>query len=215
MEARYLSIFLVFLSFLSFGSIVVAQDASVSDDQVINPSVERREIRRADIDTENFEIGAYYGVLSIQSFGFDSVVGIKGAYHFTEDLFAEANYGFSKAGLTDFEKFSGSAPLFTEDEREFTYWNINLGYNILPGEAFFGSNKAFNNALYLVGGIGSTSFIGDKFFTVNVGLGYRLLLTDSIALHLDLRDHIFKSNILGADEIRHHVETTVAATWFF
>ncbi len=25
----------------------------------------------------------------------------------------------------------------------------------------------------------------------------------------------FESNILGADEVRHHIEGTVAATWFF
>ncbi len=215
METRFLGVFLILAGLSGFGSVAIAQDASRSDDQVIDPSVERREVRRADMDTENFEIGAYFGVLSVQSFGFDTVVGIKAAYHVTEDVFVEANYGSSKAGLTDFEKLSGSAPLFTDDEREFTYWNINLGYNILPGEAFFGKNKVFNSALYLVGGLGSTEFVGDSFFTVNVGLGYRLLLTDSIALHLDVRDHMFKSNILGADEVRHHIEGTVAATWFF
>jgi outer membrane beta-barrel protein len=215
MEARFFSVFLILAGLLGFGSVAIAQDASRSDDQVIDPSVERREVSRADMDTENFEIGAYVGLLSIEDFGVDTVIGIKAAYHVTEDVFVEANYGFSKAGLTSYEKLSGSAPLLTDDEREFTYWNINLGYNILPGEAFFGSNKVFNSALYLVGGMGSTDFAGDKHFTVNYGFGYRLLLTDAIAVHLDVRDHMFDSNILGTDELTHNFEGTLAATWFF
>ena len=35
---------------------------------VIDPQVERREIKRARIDTEDFELGGYVGVLAIEDF---------------------------------------------------------------------------------------------------------------------------------------------------
>ena len=48
--------------------------------------------------------------------------------------------------------------------------------------------------------LGSTEFGGDKRFTVNLGFGYRLIATDWLALHVDVRDHVFDSDLLGKDE---------------
>ncbi|MBA1332239.1 hypothetical protein QQ73_14360, partial [Candidatus Endoriftia persephone str. Guaymas] len=76
-------------------------------------------------------------------------------------------------------------------ERNFTYYNLSVGYNLLPGEVFIGRDRAFNSQLYLIGGAGSTTFAGDDHFSINLGLGYRLLLSDSFALHLDLCDQLF------------------------
>ena len=42
---------------------------------VLDPQIERRRVREADIDTENFEIGTYAGILSIEDFGAQPVVG--------------------------------------------------------------------------------------------------------------------------------------------
>ncbi len=216
METRFFNFLLTVCSLLLTVS-AVAQNAGQDGGtgQVIDPSVERRAIKRADIDTENFEIGLYTGILSIEDFGTNAVFGIKGVFHVTEDIFTEANIGISKGGDTSFEKLSGSAPLLSDDDREYRYWNINLGWNILPGEAFVGSKKAFNNSFYLIAGLGSTDFAGDKNFTVNAGFGYQLLLTDAFSLRFDFRDHIFETEVLGEKELKNNLEGTVAVTWFF
>ncbi len=60
---------------------------------VIKPNIERRTITEADIDSEDFEVGAYVGVLSIEDFGSDVVYGVRADYHITEDFFAEAAAG--------------------------------------------------------------------------------------------------------------------------
>jgi outer membrane beta-barrel protein len=186
-----------------------------SPEQVIDPQVERREIREPKIDVENFEIGAFAGVLSIEDFGSDLVYGARLSYHITEGLFVEGTLGQSEAGLTSFEELSGGAPILSDEDREFTYYNLSLGYNLFPGEAFFGEGRAFNTSLYLIGGLGSTRFAGDDRFTVNVGAGYRLLLTDSIALHLDVRDHMFDTDLLGTEKTVHNVEAHLGMTVFF
>ncbi len=61
-----------------------------SDKPIIDPQVERREIKRTRIDTEDFELGAYVGVLSIEDFESNVVYGARLAYHLTEDFFLEA-----------------------------------------------------------------------------------------------------------------------------
>ena len=59
--------------------------AVASDEQLIIPELERREIRSAAIDSENFEVGAFTGIISIQDFDSEIVYGIRAAWHVSED----------------------------------------------------------------------------------------------------------------------------------
>ena len=102
--------------------------------QVINPEVARREIKEPAIDREDFEIGAYVGIMGIEDFGSNVSYGVRLAYHITEGFFVEGTVGQSEGGLTSFEVLSGGARLITDSQRTLTYYNLNLGYNILPGE---------------------------------------------------------------------------------
>jgi outer membrane beta-barrel protein len=183
--------------------------------QVVNPEVERRKIKEPSIDREDFEIGGYVGIMSIEDFGSDISYGLRLAYHMTEGFFLEAAVGQSEGGLTSFETLSGGARLITDDERTLTYYNLSLGYNIMPGEVFIGEGRAYNTNLYLIAGLGSTRFAGDDRFTVNVGVGYRFLLTDAIALHLDFRDHLFDIDIIGEEKTAHNLESHLGFTVFF
>ncbi|MDH5620690.1 MAG: outer membrane beta-barrel domain-containing protein [Gammaproteobacteria bacterium] len=183
--------------------------------QVIDPEVARREIKEPAIDREDFEIGGFVGIMGIEDFGSDISYGLRLAYHITEGFFVEATVGQSEGGLTSFEVLSGGARLITDDERTLTYYNLNLGYNILPGEVFIGEGRAYNTNLYLIAGLGSTTFAGDDRFTVNVGAGYRFLLTDSVALHIDFRDHLFDIDLLGEEKTAHNLEGHLGFTVFF
>ena len=184
-------------------------------DQVIEPEVERRDVREPAIDTENFEVGTFVGIMSIEDFGTDLVYGLRLAYHVTEGLFVEGTLGRSEAGLTSFEQLSGGARLLSDSDRVYTYYNLNLGYNLLPGEGFVGEGRAFNTSLYLVAGLGSTRFAGDDRFTINFGVGYRFLLTDSVALHIDFRDHLFDIDILGTENTVHNLKGHLGVSVFF
>ena len=228
MESRFRILFLVvplFLFGLSgcaatknlFGMGERSSAPPTADDpgQVIEPEVERRRIKEPKIDTEDFEIGAFAGIIGIEDFESEVVYGVRLAYHVTEGFFVEGTVGQSEAGLTSFERLSGGAPILSDDDRVFTYYNLNLGYNILPGEVFFGEGRAYNTNLYLIAGLGATTFAGDDRFTVNFGAGYRFLLTDSVAIHLDVRDHLFDIDILGEDKTVHNMEGHLGLTVFF
>ena len=192
-----------------------APPAAEEPGQVIDPEVARREIKEPAIDREDFEVGAYAGIMSIEDFGSNVSYGLRIAYHITEGFFMEASVGQTDGGLTSFEVLSGGARLITDSERTLTYYNLNVGYNILPGEVFFGEGRAYNTNLYLIAGLGSTTFAGDDRFTVNLGAGYRFLLTDSVALHLDFRDHLFDIDVLGEEKTAHNLEGHLGVTVFF
>lgn len=183
--------------------------------QVVEPAVKRRDVERAQIDTENFEAGAFVGTISIEDFGSSVVYGGRLAYHFTEDVFAEATVGTSKAGKTSYEDLSGAAELLTDSEREFTYYDVAIGWNALPGEVFFGGRRAMPSAIYFTLGAGSTRFAGDDHFTVAIGSGLRLLVNDWVALHLDVRDHMFDSDLLGESKLTQNLQVGVGVTAFF
>lgn len=182
---------------------------------IIDPQVERREIKRTRIDTEDFELGAYVGILSIEDFESNVVYGGRLAYHLTEDFFIEGTYGQSRAGRTSYENLSGSADLLSDKDRDYSYYAVSLGWNALPGEIFIGKNRAYNSAFYLVAGIGSTQFGGDDRFTVNGGFGYRVLPTDWVAVHFDVRDHVYDIDILGEKKIVNNLEAHLGLSIFF
>jgi len=184
-------------------------------EQVIQPSIKRREISIDAIDTEDFEIGAYAGLLSTEDFGANLVIGARAAYHINEYFFTEFAIGTSRTQETSYEKLSGGAPLITDKDRQLTYYNVSLGFNLLPGEVFVGNSYAFNTALYVIGGVGITRFAGDDRFTVNYGGGYRFLATDWLAIHFDVRDHVFNIDLLGEDKTAHNLETHGGITVFF
>jgi outer membrane beta-barrel protein len=183
--------------------------------QVVEPEVERREVKPIKVPTENFEIGLFVGSIGIEDFGSSLVYGSRMAYHFTEDLFAEALVATAKAGKTSYEDLSGSAQLLTDKQRQFTYYDISAGWNVLPGEVFFGHKRAMPAAIYTTLGVGSTRFAGDDHFTVALGAGLRLIVNDWLALHIDARDHMFKTDLLGKEKLTQNLEFTLSATAFF
>lgn len=183
--------------------------------RVIEPEVERRKVKVPKIDTENVELGAWFGALSIEDFGTNPVYGVKAAYHVTEDFFLQADVGRSTAGRTSFETLAGNVQLLSGDQRRFQYYSLSLGYNFLPGEVFLGRNVAMNSSFYLLGGIGSTKFAGDDKFTVNFGAGYRVLPTDWLTIHVDVQDRVFDSDLLGKKKLTSNLEARIGVTVFF
>jgi outer membrane beta-barrel protein len=183
--------------------------------QVVEPAVQRRDVEPAGIDTENFEAGAFVGTISIEDFGTSLLYGARAAYHFTEDLFAEATVGSSEAGRTSYEDLSGAAELLTDSERRFTYYDLALGWNVLPGEVFLGGKRAMPSAVYVTLGAGSTNFAGDDHFTVALGAGLRVLANDWIAVHFDVRNHMFDSDLLGESKLTQNMQVNLGVTAFF
>ena len=194
---------------------LAAEKNEENQNSLIEPQIERSEFNESIIDSEDFELTAYVGILSVEDFGANSVLGIKLAYHINEDVLVQFDYGLSEAGKTSFEVLSGGAPLLSDEERKLKYYLVNLGFNLLPGEAFVTDASTFNTSFYVMAGIGSTQFAGDDRFTLNLGTGYRVLFADAFSFNIDFSDLIFNMDVLGENKVTHNLQYSIALSWFF
>ncbi|MCO7225548.1 outer membrane beta-barrel domain-containing protein [Pleionea sp. CnH1-48] len=186
-----------------------------SPSDIFQPKVERRDVDEDLIDSEDFEVGLFYGQLNIEDFGATPVKGLKIAYHVSEDFFINLTAGQAKGGLTSFEVLNGNIRLLTDEQREYTYYDLSVGWNALPGEAFVGESHAFNTQFYLIAGVGNTEFAGERQLTITVGAGYRFLFNDWLSFYVDTRDHMFNSDLFGDTKTTHNLEVSFGVSAYF
>ena len=193
-----------------------AEDKSIpSQEQVIQPQLERRDVKVPHINANDIEVGYYSGILSMENFSAQSVKGVRLAYHVTEDFFLEGAYARSTISDEFFRSRAFPITGFDKQEEDLTYYNLSLGFNVLPGEIFIGHRWAMASAFYIIGGIGTTTFANENYSTFNYGGGYRILLTDWLAMHIDMRDYVFDSDLLGQNKRTNNFEATVGISVFF
>ncbi|MCJ8319398.1 MAG: outer membrane beta-barrel domain-containing protein [Colwellia sp.] len=217
MEIRFQRVFLtvwVLLSVFAFNS--NAADESISNtDLKIKADIERRIVLDDVLDNENFEVGFQAGVIAIEDFESSAWLSGHFAYHITEFFYVKANYGKAKGGETSFEKLTNTAPLLTDEQREFTYYGLNIGYNLMPGEVFLGRDYAFNSLFSIELGAGSTEFAGDDNFTVNITANYRVFMTDYLAWDIGMTDYIFDTKVIGETKTTHNLNFTTGISFYF
>jgi outer membrane beta-barrel protein len=193
---------------------VVAEEPE-GQPSIVEPQVPRREVKTPKIKAKDFELGAYFGALSIEDFGTNPIYGVRAAYHVSEDIFLEGFVARSEAGKSSLEEVFPDVTVVSNSGRQFTYYDLDVGYNVLPGEVFLGRGRAFNTALYVTVGVGDVKFADQDQFAMNFGVGTRILITDWLAAHLDFRDHVFESDLFGVTKNVHNLEGTLGLTVFY
>jgi outer membrane beta-barrel protein len=206
------------LNFVSSSAFAADDKTNAGDDElgkIITPDIKRRTVKEDKLDTEDFELGLFYGLLSIEDFGTSPVQGITLDYHITERFFMEANVGLSKVQKTSYELLSGGLQLLTEDQRNLSYYNLNLGYNLLPGQVYITKKIHFDTNIYFIGGAGNTHFADKNYFTYNFGAGLRFYGTDWLALDLSMREYSFTHEIFGLAKKTNNLEGRMGLSIFF
>jgi len=191
-----------------------APSAASTAEQVIVPQVERRDVKRPKYPSNDFAIGLYAGTYATQNFGASTVSGLRVAYHVTEDIFVDATLGRTKVSDENFRQVLPGGIFVNRTER-LSYYAVSAGYNVLPGEVFFGRNYAKATQGYILAGVGSTDFAGQKRQTFHAGFGLRLIVADWFSLQADVRDHIFTLDLLGRRQSTQNLEVTAGLTVFF
>ena len=188
--------------------------APAPSEPVVVPEVDRRDVRKPRYPSNDFEVGLYTGVYATENFGTSWVYGARVGYHLTEDFFVQGVYAQTK--VTD-EAFRQILPggVFESQTQKLNYYNLSVGYNILPGEVFLFSSRARPSQLFIIGGVGSTKFVDQNKPTFNFGFGFRVFLTDYASLQLDLRDHIFSLDLLGKSQSTQNLELTTGLSFYF
>lgn len=208
-----IALFLV-ASLLSLTVAAETRELDAKDsDQVIKPEIERREITVPRLHPKDFEFAPFAGFLNIEDFGSSAVYGARIGYHFTEYFFLEATLATSTVTDTSFRRLGIS--VFEQESSELLSYHLSTGINLFPGEIFFGSGRARYSYIYMVGGIGVTSFDILDNVTFNVGFGVRVVPWDWLNIRIEVRDHMFESDLLGKNKITNNIETTFGLSLIF
>jgi outer membrane beta-barrel protein len=191
-----------------------AQAVKPANEQVVVPEVDRRDVKPPRYPSNDFEVGAYVGTYSAQNFGASLVYGVRLGYAITEDFFVQGSY--AQTDVSD-ESFRQILPggVFASTKEKLSYYNLAVGYNVLPGEVFLGSKRALASALYVLGGVGSTSFNDQQRQTILLGVGARVFMKDSFALTVDVRDYFYSLDLLGKSQSTQNLELTAGFSFFF
>ena len=192
-----------------------ATPAPQPTEQVIVPQVDRRDVKLPRFASNDFSVGLFAGAYAAQNFGNSAVSGLRLGYHITEDIFVEGTYGRTKVSDEDFRVVFPNVGIFPTPKQNLTYYNVVAGYNLLPGEVFFGRSNARISQGYIVAGVGSTDFAGQKRQTITAGFGLRVVFKDWLAVQADVRDHVYTLDLLGKRSSTQNIEITAGLTVFF
>lgn len=214
MSLRNLALTLIALTLGAPSIQAHAQARQPANEQVIDPELDRRDVRAPRFPSNDFEAGLFVGTYATQNFGSNVVAGVRAGYHLTEDVFVQAVYAQTKVSDEAFRRVLPGG-VFPNERETLSYYNLSAGFNILPGEVFIGSKRAKASAVYVIGGIGSTKIVDQRRQTINVGLGMRVLLADWLSVQVDLRDHIFSLDLLGKRENTQNLELTGGLSFYF
>ncbi len=195
-------------------ALLLAAQVSAEPPEVVDPGLDRREVKVARIDNENIEISMAAGIISIEDFDSSEFLTVRAAFHINEHVFIEASYGIAEGDKTSFEEIIDTSQILSDDARDYTTYDVSVGWNVLKGETWlFG--KAMMSDLYLSLGLGITDFADDNWTTLNAGVGYRLFLTDWLSWRIDVRDHVFNRDIFGEDDVTNNIELSTGLSYFF
>jgi len=191
-----------------------SDELKIQSEQVVNPEVERREIKIPEIDTENFEAGAFYGQYNMEDFGSSNVTGLRLTYHITERAFIEGVFGTSEISDTSFRNILPGG-LFPNETETLEYSYVVIGFNLFPGEFFPFESVAWSSAFYVVAGAGNTNFVSKDHSTTILGGGFRILPKDWLAFHMDARMFTFESDVTGTTKVISNLELSIGLSIYF
>lgn len=195
--------------------VLLGSNNSFAAEQVIEADIDRREIQAPTISSEDIEGGIFFGILSVENFGSNSVSGLRIAYHITEDFFVETAYGQSTVSDAIIRDEIGQGPFPDGEDEQLYYYNISGGVNLFPGELFLLGKWPVGSSVYIKAGVGTVHLVEDKQM-FNFGFGLRLLPYDWLAVHIDMEDLIFEQDFLaGQNSTTHNFQLHAGVTLFF
>lgn len=201
----------VFLPLFALPSFATAQESKPGI-KVIDPNKKVPVANTAALDTEHFELGVNFGLMSVEDFNTNLSMSLALRYYFNEKFLLEGSAGNSSTKRASAEENDNSD--FNAD-RDFQYVSISAGYQFLKGRSFWGKRRKFNTGLYILGGIEQVDFAEESNTGLVVTLSYKTVITDWLTVNLDFKDHIVQREFVGDDKLTQNVEVLFGINTIF
>jgi len=143
------------------------------------------------------------------------VVGAAYTYHLTEDVAVEASFGFSQVRSTVAKRLEQdrSITVLPPEDRVFLVFT-DLVWSPLHGKLRFFADTILHFDLHFAAGVGVIDNATSFGAAGNFGMGAKMLLGKSWAIRLDVRDHVYRQQILSNNQYVNDISLTLGVSLF-
>ena len=163
--------------------------------------------------TNRHELGAWGGYYVSDLFDGTYTYGGAYAYHMTEDLGVEASGGYTRLTSSGGPELERTFAVLQGKPRRQLNFDADLVW--VPAHAKMrlgGSITHFD--LYVAAGAGVVDSALSRDLAGNAGLGLKFFLGRAVAIRVDVRDHIFRQQLLARTTIVDDLTTTLGLSVF-
>lgn len=216
MESRHRSLLLSALVTLASLPVaaLAAEPLATLEEGSIEPRISRLDTEEIKVPVRSLEAGAWMGQIATEDFGTNLSYGVSLIWHGSEDSFYQFDLGRAGLQRTSAERLGTEADLTFEDGHDMNYMHLSAGWNVVPGE-FRWRGRSLPVTGYLLAGGGQTQLLGQNEFAFNLGTGLRVILSDTMLLHLDARQYIYESDVLITKRTYHDLELRAGLSTLF
>jgi outer membrane beta-barrel protein len=216
MESRHRSLLLS--AFLSLASLPVtalaAEPLATLEEGSIEPRISRLDTEELSVPVRSLEAGVWLGQIATEDFGTNLSYGVSLLWHGSEDSFYQLDLGRAGLQRTSAERLGTEADLNIDDGHDLSHIHLSSGWNVVPGE-FRWRGRSLPVSGYLLAGGGQTQILGNNEFSFCLGTGLRVILSDTMLLHLDARQYMYESDVLVTKRTYHDLELRAGLSTLF
>jgi outer membrane beta-barrel protein len=174
----------------------------------------RRDVReRLFQQTNRHEITVQGGYYVSDIFDGNFVVGGAYAYHMTEDFAVEASGAYTRIASNGGPELERTFALLGEKDRTELLFDADLVWDPAHGKLRLGGAIQHFD-IYLAAGAGVVDSVLSSDIAGNAALGLKFYFGRMIALRIDLRDHVYRQQLLARKEWVNDVTTTIGISVF-
>lgn len=182
--------------------------------KIIEPQSTIVKADTAELSSGRFELGLYTGMLSVEDFNSNTLLGLSATYHINDQFSLALQLGQSDVDRATFEDFA-DGDFLAEDDRTFEYTQLVGGYRLFHGRSYSSESSKFNSNIYLLLGVGNIDFAGSSETGLILGSSYKTVLKDWLTWELTIKDHLVDRSFLDNSKKTHNVELSIGLNLLF
>jgi len=175
----------------------------------------RRASERDFVKQARHELTAFGGYYVSDALDGTFIVGGMYTYHITEDVGVEASFGYSRIRSTISQKLEADrgVSILPKQDRMYLVFT-DLVWSPLHGKLRVFADAILHIDLYGVAGVGVIDNATSFGAAGNLGLGARIWLSPSWAVRLDVRDQLYRQQILTNNQFVQDFSVTLGISVF-
>lgn len=169
----------------------------------------RRDVReRLFQQTNRHELTAQGGYYASDLFDSTYALGVAYTYHMTEDFAVEASALWTRIASSGGPELERAFTLLGEKNRRSLLFDADLVWDPAHGKLRLGGAIQHFD-LYFAAGAGVVDSVLSSDIAGNGGLGLKFFIGRAMAIRLDLRDHVYRQQLLARKELVNDVTAMI------